>query len=123
MSMEPEKRIPQDYEVLDLSRAMSSFKREQIRKILELPDHRSFSIVRWYTPEEARPIEATYIIAKLYEPGIGFICADAAYERGRFWELDPSRDGPLKTAHVLAWSYPPLDDRVDGLGQLRYLNS
>lgn len=121
--MEPEKRIPQDYEVLDLSRAMSSFKREQIRKILELPDHRSFSIVRWYTPEEARPIEATYIIAKLYEPGIGFICADAAYERGRFWELDPSRDGPLKTAHVLAWSYPPLDDRVDGLGQLRYLNS
>ena len=88
--MEPEKRIPQNYDVLALSRAMSGFKREQIRKILELPDHRSFSIVRWYTPEEAKPIEATYIIAKLYEPGIGFICADAAYERGRFWELDPS---------------------------------
>lgn len=104
--MKPEKRIPQDYEVLDLSRAMSGFKREQIRKILELPDHRSFSIVRWYTPEEARPIEATYIIAKPYEPGIGFICADAACECGRFWELDPSRD-----------------DRVDGLGQLRYLSN
>lgn len=121
--MEPEKKLPQDYEVLDLSRAMSSFKREQIRKILELPDHRSFSIVRWYAPAEARPIEATYIIAKLYEPGIGVICADAAYERGRFWELDPFRDEPLKTARVLAWSYPPLDDRVDGLGQLRYLGS
>lgn len=121
--MEPKERIPQGYEILDLSRAMSSFKREQIRKILELPDHRSFSVVRWYTLEEAKPIEATYIIAKLYEPGLGFICADVAYERGRFWELDPSREEPLKTAHVLAWSYPPLDDRVDGLGRLRYLNS
>lgn len=121
--MEPKERIPQGYEILDLSRAMSSFKREQIRKILELPDHRSFSVVRWYTPEEAKPIEATYIIAKLYEPGLGFICADAAYEHGRFWELNPSREEPLKTAHVLAWSYPPLDDRVDGLGRLRYLNS
>lgn len=121
--MEPEKKLPQDYEVLDLSRAMSSFKREQIRKILELPDHQSFSVIRWYAPAEARPIEATYIIAKLYEPGIGVICADAAYERGRFWELDPSREEPLEIARVLAWSYPPLDDRVDELGQLRYLGS
>lgn len=119
--METEKRVPQDFEVLDLSRAMSSFKREQIRKILELPHHRSFSIVRWYTPAEARPIEATYIIVKLYEPGIGFICADASYEHGRFWELDPSRAKPLKTACVLAWSYPPFDDRIDKLGQLRHL--
>ena len=119
--MEPKERIPQDYEVLDLSRAMSSFKREQIRKILELPNHQSFSIVHWYTPSEARPKEATYIIAKLYEPGLGFICVDASYERGQFWEFDPFQDEPLEMARVAAWSYPPFDDRVDELGQLRYL--
>ena len=43
--MESKDRIPQDFDVLDLSRAMNSFKREQIRKILELPDHQSFSVV------------------------------------------------------------------------------
>ena len=48
--MESKDRIPQNFDVLDLSRAMNSFKREQIRKILELPDHQSFSIVRWYSP-------------------------------------------------------------------------
>ena len=36
--MESKDRIPQNFDVLDLSRAMNSFKREQIRKILELPD-------------------------------------------------------------------------------------
>lgn len=41
--MESKDRIPQNFDVLDLSRAMNSFKREQIRKILELPDHQSFS--------------------------------------------------------------------------------
>ena len=64
--MEPKERIPQGYEILDLSRAMSSFKREQIRKILELPDHRSFSVIRWYTLEEAKPIEATYILSLIH---------------------------------------------------------
>ena len=66
--MESKDRIPQNFDVLDLSRAMNSFKREQIRKILELPDHQSFSIVRWYSPAEVKPIEATYVMAKLYEP-------------------------------------------------------
>ena len=79
----------------------------QIRKILELPDHQSFSIVRWYSPAEVKPIEATYVMAKLYEPGIGFICIGAAYEHGRFWELDPLKDKPLEIVRVLAWSYPP----------------
>lgn len=120
--MESQDRIPQNFDVLDLSRAMSSFKREQIRKILELPNHQSFSIVRWYTPEEAKPMEATYIIVKLYEPGSGFICTNAAYEHGRFWELDPLQDKPLEIIRVLAWSYPLLDDRVDELGHLRYLS-
>ena len=32
--MESKDRIPQNFDVLDLSRAMNSFKREQIRKIL-----------------------------------------------------------------------------------------
>ena len=109
--MESKDRIPQDFDVLDLSRAMNSFKREQIRKILELPDHQSFSVVRWYSP------------AEVYEPGIGFICIGAAYEHGRFWELDPLKDKPLEIVRVLAWSYPPLDDRVDELGQLQYLSS
>lgn len=118
--MEPKERIPQDYKVLDLSKATNIFKREQIRKILELPAHRSFSIVRWYTPVEARPREATYIIAKLYEPGIGFICVDAAYERGRFWEFESLKDEPMEMSRVLAWSYPPFDDRIDELGQLQY---
>ena len=81
--MESKDRIPQNFDVLDLSRAMNSFKREQIRKILELPDHQSFSVVRWYSPAEVKPIEATYVMAKLYEPGIGFICIGAAYEHGR----------------------------------------
>lgn len=81
---------------------MNSFKREQIRKILELPDHQSFSIVRWYSPAEVKPIEATYVMAKLYEPGIGFICIGAAYEHGRFWELDPLKDKPLEIVRVLA---------------------
>ena len=67
--MESKDRIPQNFDVLDLSRAMNSFKREQIRKILELPDHQSFSIVRWYSPAEVKPIEATYVMAKLYERG------------------------------------------------------
>lgn len=80
--MESKDRIPQNFDVLDLSRAMNSFKREQIRKILELPDHQSFSIVRWYSPAEVKPIEATYVMAKLYEPGIGFTCIGAAYEHG-----------------------------------------
>ena len=120
--MESKDRIPQNFDVLDLSRAMNSFKREQIRKILELPDHQSFSIVRWYSPAEVKPIEATYVMAKLYEPGIGFICIGAAYEHGRFWELDPLKDKPLEIVRVLAWSYPPLDDRVDELGQLQYLS-
>ena len=119
--MESKDRIPQNFDVLDLSRAMNSFKREQIRKILELPDHQSFSIVRWYSPAE--PIEATYVMAKLYEPGIGFICIGADYEHGRFWELDPLKEKPLEIVRVLAWSYPPLDDRVDELGQLQYLSS
>ena len=110
--MESKDRIPQNFDVLDLSRAMNSFKREQIRKILELPDHQSFSIVRWYSPAEVKPIEA-----------IGFICIGAAYEHGRFWELDPLKDKPLEIVRVLAWSYPPLDDRVDELGQLQYLSS
>ena len=65
--METKEQIPRVRGALDLSKAMNSFKREQIRKILELPDHRSFSAVRWYTPEEAKSIEATYIIAKLYK--------------------------------------------------------
>ena len=108
--MESKDRIPQNFDVLDLSRAMNSFKREQIRKILELPDHQSFSIVRWYSPAEVKP-------------GIGFICIGAAYEHGRFWELDPLKDKPLEIVRVLAWSYPPLDDRVDELGQLQYLSS
>lgn len=47
----------------------------------------------------------------------------AAYEHGRFWELDPLKDKPLEIVRVLAWSYPPLDDRVDELGQLQYLSS
>ena len=57
--MESKDRIPQNFDVLDLSRAMNSFKREQIRKILELPDHQSFSVVRWYSPAilGARSIE------------------------------------------------------------------
>ena len=107
--MESKDRIPQNFDVLDLSRAMNSFKREQIRKILELPDHQSFSVVRWYSPAEVKPIEATYVMAKLYEPGIGFICIGA--------------DKPLEIVRVLAWYYPPLDDRVDELGQLQYLSS
>jgi len=33
------------------------------------------------------------------------------------------KDKPLEIVRVLAWSYPPLDDRVDELGQLQYLSS
>ena len=40
--MESKDRIPQDFDVLDLSRAMNSFKREQIRKILG--QHRTNSV-------------------------------------------------------------------------------
>ena len=82
--MESKDRIPQNFDVLDLSRAMNSFKREQIRKILELPDHQSFSIVRWYSPAEVKPIEATYVMAKLYEPGIGLSVSARPMNTGDF---------------------------------------
>ncbi|MFR3484402.1 MAG: hypothetical protein ACLTXL_13440 [Clostridia bacterium] len=120
--MESKDRITLELRCFDLSRAMNSFKRADSQNIRTTRSS-VFSIVRWYSPAEVKPIEATYVMAKLYEPGIGFICIGAAYEHGRFWELDPLKDKPLEIVRVLAWSYPPLDDRVDELGQLQYLSS
>ena len=100
---------------------MNSFKREQIRKILELPDHQSFSIVRWYSPAEVKPIEATYVMAKLYERGSALSVSARPMNTGDFGSFDPLKDKPLGNRSCVGLVLSSLDDRVDDFGQLQYL--
>ncbi len=87
---------------------------EQIREILAL-DGESFSLIRWYSPKQALPEEASYVLVKQAQDG-EILCQEAAFEQGRFWYLTTDRSIP--THQVLGWAYPPYDGRADILGRL-----
>lgn len=87
---------------------------EQICSILNL-DGESFCVIRWYSPKQALPEEASYVLVKQHQDG-EILCQEAAFEQGRFWYLTIDRCIP--TAQVLGWAYPPYDGRADILGRL-----
>lgn len=104
-----------DFTIIDASAAEQVIKREKIRQILGLSSCDDFSIIQWNDPQKVKPFNATYVLLKVKEPELGLICYDAAYENGRFLNMDS--DSTISVGKIVAWSYPPFDDYCDMLGR------
>lgn len=103
---------------VDTTKAEEFLTREKIRRILNLPSHKEFTIIQWQNPKCEVPQDGTYVIIK--EPagqGLGFLCTDVAYENGQFWYIWPDYK-PVPARNVLLWTYAPFDDRINSLGQI-----
>ena len=92
---------------------------EQIRKILNLSSQSEFSVIRWNSPNRVPPENASYVMIKQYERGIGVVCSFASYEKQHFWDLLSRSDVPIHRESVIAWAYPPYDSRVTQTGPLK----
>lgn len=105
---------------VDMQGANGVFKLEQIRKILDLSCQREFSVICWNSPARVSPDNASYVIIKQYEIGIGFVCSFVSYEGKQFWDpLSPS-DIPIERDSVIAWTYLPYDSRTSLTGELKH---
>lgn len=104
---------------IDMQGAEDLFKLEQIRKILNISSQGEFAVIRWNSPKRASPDDASYVLIKQYERGIGFVCSFASYEQRQFWDLLSMSDTPIDRGTVVAWSYLPYDNRISLTGELK----
>ena len=110
---------PNELIYIDMQDAEDVLKLEYIRKILSLPSLREFSVICWNPPCQISPDDASYVLVKQFEQGIGFVCSFASYERKQFWDLLSMTDVPIDKKTIIAWAYLPYDNRVSMTGELK----
>ncbi len=71
----------------------------------------NFSIIRWLSPHDAAPPDASYILIKQRYDENTYICFEAAYENGQYWYLLPQNSTAIDIHTVVGWAYFPFDDR------------
>jgi hypothetical protein len=104
---------------IDLSKVYEYGTREQIRKLLNLENHRDFSILHWYHPDLLRPDDASYVLVLEKRQGEAILTVPASYENNKFWYNEPGCIKAIPDACVCGWSYYPFDDRCNFLGEVK----
>ncbi len=102
----------------DIEQLETLYKLMEIKKILCV-DFTDFSIVQWNNPKTDLPEEASYVLIKQHDAeNGGFVCSEAAFENGDFWQLFPECSNPLSISEVVSWTYYPYDSRLNYCGRI-----